>query len=394
MRAINKLSVKWIESSKREAGLFSDGGGLWLRVTSTKTRSWIFRYTRAGKTHDIGLGPYLNVSLELARQKAADMRAALGRGDDPMALRVSAKAAIAHRMTFKQCAEQYIADNAPGWKNAKHADQWRATLETYAYPVIGKLDVANVDIHHVLKIAEPIWTTKNETANRVRGRIESVLAWATTRKLRTGDNPARWKGHLDTILPAPSRVKQIKHHAALPYEELPAFIKELRKQSGAAARALEFTILTAARTGEVIGAKWDEIDKENAVWVIPAKRMKAKKEHHIPLTLCTLTILEEMRAIRESDYVFPGWRAGKPLSNMAMLKLLARMGRADLTTHGFRSTFRDWAGETTAHPREVIEHAMAHLLKDKAEAAYQRGTLFPRRKALMADWTAYAAPGA
>lgn len=391
MRALNRLSVKWIESKKREPGYYADGGGLWLRVTPTKTRSWIFRYTRAKKTHDIGLGAYLNVSLELARAKAGELRAALGRGDDPMALRAATKAAAASRLTFQQCAEKFIEANRPGWKNAKHGDQWAATLETYAYPIIGRLDVAHVDTGHVLKILEPIWEKKNETASRVRGRVERVLAWATTRKLRTGDNPARWTHHLDTILPAPSKVKKAKHHEALPYQHVNAFIQALQGEAGVSPRALEFTILTVARTGEVIGATWPEIDLEKAVWTIPAERMKAKKEHRIPLSERALEILREMQGLREGEFVFPGWKAQTGLSNMAMLKLLKRMGRADLTVHGFRSTFRDWAGETTSHPREVIEHAMAHQLKDKAEAAYARGTLLDKRHKLIVDWSDYVA---
>lgn len=390
MRALNRLSIKWIESSKREPGYYADGGGLWLRITATKTRSWIFRYTRFSKTHDIGLGSYLNVSLELARKKAADMRAALGREEDPMALRIAAKAEAASRLTFQQCAEQYIEANRSGWKNAKHGDQWKSTLEAYAYPAIGKLDVAHVDTAHILQILEPIWSTKNETASRVRGRIERVMAWATTRKLRAGDNPAKWTHHLDTILPKPGKVKKASHHEALPYDKVNAFLKSLKGEAGVTPRALEFTILTVARTSEVIGATWDEIDTKQAIWTIPAGRMKANKEHRIPLTGRALAILEEMKQLRDSDFVFPGWRAKTGLSNMAMLNLLKRIGRSDLTVHGFRSTFRDWAGETTSHPREVIEHAMAHQLKDKAEAAYARGTLFEKRRALMADWEAHA----
>lgn len=389
MRALNRLSVKWIESGKREPGYYADGGGLWLRVTASKTRSWIFRYTRAGKTHDIGLGAYLNVSLELARAKAAEQRAILGRGDDPKTIRLAAKADAVARMTFKQCAEKYIEANRAGWKNAKHGDQWASTLENYAYPVIGQLDVAHVDTAHILKILEPIWDSKNETASRVRGRIERVLAWAITRKLRKGDNPAKWAHHLDTILPPPSKVKKTGHHEALPYQDVNAFIEALKGEAGVSPKALEFTILTVARTNEVIGAAWSEIDMQQAVWTIPAKRMKAKKEHRIPLTSRALEILKEMEGLREGDFVFPGWKEKTGLSNMAMLKLLKRIGRDDLTVHGFRSTFRDWAGETTSHPREVIEHAMAHQLKDKAEAAYARGTLFDKRRALMADWETY-----
>lgn len=387
-RGINKLNNLSVRQ-KKEPGHYGDGGGLWLQVSKTLTKSWVFRYTRRGKTHELGLGPFPAISLAAARDKAEQMRTTLAMGGDPMAERAAAKANAATRMTFAECAERYISDNRAGWKNPKHADQWRNTLETYAFPVIGALDVALVDTQHVLKIIEPIWSTKNETASRLRGRIERVLAWAATRKLRTGDNPARWTHHLDTILPQPSKVKKANHHEALPYQEIAAFLDEVRKQPGIAPRALEFTILTAARTGEIIGATWAEIDLEQGVWTIPAGRMKAGKEHRVPLSVRCLEILREMAELREGDFVFPGWRAETGLSNMAMLSLLKRMGRDDLTVHGFRSSFRDWSGEKTHHPREVIEHALAHKLKDKAEAAYARGTLFDKRRALMDDWDTY-----
>lgn len=388
-RTSNRLSVKWIESSKRKPGYYADGAGLWLQVSKTLTRSWVFRYTRQGKTHDIGLGSYLNVTLEMARVKADDMRKTLGRGEDPMAQRLMQKANAASRLTFDQCAEKFIEANRAGWKNPKHGDQWKSTLDTYASPVIGKLDVAHIDTAHILRVLEPIWTTKNETASRVRGRVEKVLAWATTRKLRHGDNPARWKGHLDTALPKPSDVQKTSHHEAMHYKDIGDFAPTLQAQPGVAPRALEFTILTATRTNEVIGATWGEIDLNECVWTIPAERMKAKKEHRIPLTDRAVEILRDMEKIKESEFVFPGWKAKSGLSNMAMLVLLKRMSRPDLTVHGFRSTFRDWAGETTHHPREVIEHAMAHQLADKAEAAYARGTLFEKRRKLMEDWDAF-----
>ncbi|MDO3618799.1 integrase arm-type DNA-binding domain-containing protein [Ralstonia pseudosolanacearum] len=388
-RGINKLSDRAVREQK-QPGYYGDGGGLWLQVSKTGTKSWVFRYTRQGKTHDLGLGSYLNVGLKMARDKAADLRATLGRGDDPKAERWAAKANAASRMTFDQCAEKYIAAHKDGWKNPKHADQWEATLKTYASPIIGSLDVAHIDTPHIVRILEPIWATKNETASRVRGRIERILAWATTRKLRKGDNPAAWRNHLDTLLPKPSAVQKEKHHEALPYRAVNAFMQELREQPGVAPRALEFTILTAARTGEVIGAHWDEIDLGDKVWTVPAERMKAKKEHRIPLPPRAVEILKEMQADSDGcQFVFPGWSGDKGLSNMAMLKLLKGMGHTGLTVHGFRSTFRDWAGEQTPHAREVIEHALAHQLKDKAEAAYQRGTLFDKRRALMNDWATY-----
>lgn len=385
-RGIFKLSDRAVREQK-QPGYYGDGGGLWLQVSKTGTKSWVFRYSRQGKAHELGLGSFLNVGLKMARDKAAALREALGRGDDPMAQRMAAKAEAITRLTFSQCAEQYIEANRAGWKNPKHAEQWKSTLETYAYPTIGKLDVAHIDTPHVLKVLEPIWTTKNETASRVRGRIERVLAWATTRKLRKGDNPAKWTHHLDTILPKPSDVQKTTHHEALPYSDVSAFVKQIQGLPGVTPSALEFTILTAARTNETIGATWAEIDLDSAVWTIPPSRMKAKKEHRIPLSARTVEILRDMEKLRNGDFVFPGWKPKTGLSNMAMLKLLKEKGRAGITVHGFRSTFRDWAGETTGHPREVIEHALAHQLKDKAEAAYARGTLFEKRRALMDDWS-------
>lgn len=388
-RGINKLSDRAVREQK-QPGYYGDGGGLWLQVSKTGTKSWVFRYTRQSRTHDLGLGSFLNVSLKMAREKAAELRATLGRGDDPKAERWAAKANAASRMTFEQCAEKYIAAHKDSWKNPKHADQWQATLKTYAFPIIGRLDVAHIDTPHIVRIMEPIWTAKNETASRVRGRIERVLAWATTRKLRKGDNPAAWRNHLDTLLPKPSTVQKEKHHEALPYRAINTFMQKLREQLGVAPRALEFTILTAARTGEVIGAEWGEIDLAHNVWTVPPDRMKGGKEHRIPLSPRAVEILKEMQAAKNGcSFVFPGWSGDKGLSNMAMLKLLKGIGRTDLTVHGFRSTFRDWAGEQTHHAREVIEHALAHQLKDKAEAAYQRGTLFDKRRGLMDDWAKY-----
>nr|WP_254846014.1 site-specific integrase [Xanthomonas axonopodis] len=279
-------------------------------------------------------------------------------------------------------------------KNDKHKAQWRSTLETYAYPYIGDLDVKQIDTPHVLAALDPIWITKNETASRVRGRIERVLAWATVSGHRTGDNPARWRGHLSEALAAPAQAKKVEHHAALPYAELPAFLSALEGQIGIGANALRFAILTATRTGEVIGARWDEFDLEENVWTIPVERMKAGKEHRVPLSSAALEILSAMRnfATESGDgFVFPGAKNGSPLSNMAMLATLKRMGRTDITAHGFRSTFRDWAGQETHHPREVIEHALAHQLKSKTEAAYARGDLLRKRRALMDDWATYAA---
>ena len=297
----------------------------------------------------------------------------------------------AKAMTFRDCAARYIASHRAGWRNPKHAAQWEATLATYAGPVMGGLSVQAIDTALVLKVLEPIWTTKPETAGRVRGRIESVLDWAKVRGYRAGENPARWRGHLDKLLPARSKVRRVEHHAALPYAELPGFLMSLRDQEGIAARALEFAIVTAARTGEVIGARWSEIDLLEKIWTVPPGRMKAGKEHRVPLSARALAILEEMQPHRhaEDSFVFPGAKLGRPLSNMAFLMLLRRMGRDDLTAHGFRSSFRDWAAERTNFPSEVAEMALAHMVGSKVEAAYRRGDLFEKRSRLMAAWATF-----
>ncbi len=292
-------------------------------------------------------------------------------------------------MTFRACADQYISSHRAGWRNPKHAAQWPATLSTYVYPSFGALPVQAVDVGLVMMAVEPIWATKPETAGRVRGRIESILDWATARGYRQGENPARWRGHLENLLPARSKVRRVEHHAALPYPEIGAFVIELRQQEGVAARALEFAILTAARTGEVIGARWDEINIAARLWTIPAERMKAAKEHRVPLSDAALAIVNAMAAIRTGDHVFPGGRAGRPISNMAMLMLLRRMGRGDLTAHGFRSSFRDWAAERTGFPAEVAEMALAHAVADKVEAAYRRGDLFEKRRQLAEAWAKF-----
>lgn len=387
--------------SLKEPGRYGDGLGLWLQVSAIGTKSWVFRYMVDGKARMMGLGRYPDVTLEAARQEAAEQRKLKQSGKDPIierdtnraALRVAEQLARQKTMTFDECAKGYIEANRAGWKNYKHSTQWENTIETYASPIIGSLPVASIDTGLVLKVLEKIWTSKPETASRLRGRIEAVLGWATVRGYRSGDNPAAWRNHLDKVLPARSVVAKVVHHPALPYRELGAFIKDLRAQVGIASVALEFAILTASRSNEVIGATWGEFDLQEKVWIIPDERMKAKKEHWVPLSKRALAILESVQALRENPEdltapVFVSPRGGA-LSNMAMLAVLKRMGRNDLTTHGFRSTFRDWAGETTAYPREVIEHALAHQLKDKAEASYARGTLLDKRRRLMADWQTF-----
>lgn len=373
-------------------GLHFVGGvaGLALQVTGTGARSWILRVMVGGKRRDMGLGGYPDVTLAGAKEAARAARAKIKEGIDPIddgkAKRSALAAAVASAMTFSEAASAYVATKEHEWKNAKHGAQWRATLETYAYPIIGKVFVRDIGLEHIVKVLEPIWTTKTETASRLRGRIEAVLDWATVRGYRKGDNPARWRGHLDKVLAQPGKVKSIEHHAALDWREIGAFIMALREHEGMSAKMLEFAILTAARSGEVRGATWGEIDLDGATWTIPADRMKAGKEHRIPLSGAAMKLLEALP--RDGDIVFLS-PTGKQFSDAAMSALLKRMGRADLTGHGFRSTFRDWAGETTAYPREVIEHALAHQLKDKAEAAYARGSLFEKRRRLMDEWARF-----
>jgi len=387
---MHRLSAKSVEKA-REPGYYCDGGGLYLQVSTTLSKSWIFLYRRNGKSHEMGLGSERDVSLAEARTKASDARRQLVDGKDPLAAREGRRAQEklqkAGSIPFAECAKKYIDAHKAGWKNGKHAEQWQNTLDTYAGPVIGELPVRDVDTALVLRILEPIWSKNPETASRLRGRIERILDYARVRGYRSGENPALWRGHLDKLLPSALNRKTREHHAALPYDELPAFMKDLRSQGGNAARALELLILTTARTGEVIGCEPEkEIDLKKAVWTIPAGRMKAGKEHRVPLSPRAVEVIKAQPA---GTYLFSGGKEGAPLSNMAMLELLRRMGRDDLTVHGFRSTFRDWAAECTSYPGEVCEMALAHAITDKVEAAYRRGDLFEKRRQLMLDWARY-----
>jgi integrase len=390
------LTVKRIKRLKNQPGRYRDGSGevkgLHLQVESKTNVSWLLRYQQDGKERWMGLGPLETVSLKQAREKAVAARQQLKNGTDPIAARKADAAAralaAAKNKTFKECAESFVDANRHGWKNAKHEAQWTATLKAYVYPKIGNLSVADVDTGLVLQCIQPIWSTKTETASRVRGRIESVLDFATVSKYRSGDNPARWTGHLEHVLPKKGDVSKVEHHSALPYAELPAFLTKLRMREGVAAAALEFCILTAARTGEIIGAQWDEIDLTAKTWSVPAGRMKGGKGHKVPLSDRAIEIIEIIQALpREqgNPHVFVGPRGGG-LSNMAMAAALDRMGYDDYTVHGFRSTFMDWAHETTAFPKTVIDMALAHVVSDKTEEAYRRGDLFKKRVKLMETW--------
>ena len=397
-RATNRLAVKFTEKDGLKPGLYHDGGGLYLQVSDRLTKAWVYRYMMAGRARKMGLGDFDLVSLKDARKKRDAAYSLVIDGVDPIDDRATRKAAqvaeTAKVLTFKECAESYIAAHRAGWKSAKHADQWTATLETYAYPVIGKMQVQMIETAHVMKIIEPIWKDKTETASRVRGRIEKVLDRAKALKLRSGENPAAWRGHLDQLLPAKSQVSPVENHPALPYAELPAFMAKLRAKDGVSARALEFTILTVARTGDTIGATRREINKTDKLWTVPAARVKGKRgarkrDHVVPLTRQALAVLAEVPA--EGVYVFPGGKEGAGLSNAAMSELLKGMGYspAYATVHGFRSTFKDWAGDLTAYPNEMSEIAMAHTVDDKVEAAYRRSDMRERRRRMMADWATF-----
>ncbi|MCJ2077900.1 tyrosine-type recombinase/integrase [Methylobacterium sp. E-016] len=373
-------------------GMYGDGGGLWLQVSGKGAKSWIYRFTLGGKARAMGLGSANTFSLAEARDKARDCRKLTAEGLDPIEIRSGRRqdAAVeaARAITFRSSAASYIGAHRAGWRNAKHAAQWTATLETYAYPAFGDLPVQAVDTGLVMQALEPIWSAKPETATRVRGRIESVLDWATARGYRRGENPARWKGHLQNLLPKRSKVQRVEHHPALPFAELPAFMRLLESQPGIASKLMAFTILTAARTGEALGARWSEIDMEAGIWIVPAERMKGGTEHRVPLSAAALAVLAQMRGFDET-FVFPSGRRSKPLSNTVMLMLLRRMGRTDLTVHGFRSSFRDWTSETTHFPSEVVEMALAHTVESKVERAYRRGDLFEKRRELMDAWARY-----
>jgi integrase len=365
--------------------------GLYLYVNEAGARSWVLRMMVGEKRRHMGLGGYPDVTLAQAREKARQAREEVNTGVDPIAKRRNLaselRAQQLRETTFKQAAAAYIDSHGDSWRNPKHRAQWNSTLETYVYPVVGNLHVRDVSQEHVMKILEPIWKTKNETASRVRGRIESVLDWATVRGYRSGDNPARWKGHLDHLLPAASKVRKVEHRKALPFSEMPAFMKELRSQAGMAARALEFAILTAARSGEVRGATWAEIDLDAKLWTVPASRMKANKEHRVPLSETAVLLLKSLPKLEGNQMVFFAPRGGQ-LSDMALTQVVRRM-QVDAVPHGFRSTFRDWAGEATNHPRELAEHALAHTLDNKVEAAYRRGDALERRRKMMNDWTKF-----
>jgi len=389
-KTTNRLTAVGVKNLK-DKGLYADGAGLYLRITDSGTRGWIFRFARNGRTRDMGLGTCADISLASAREIAEECRKLLKQGMDPIEARKKTAAkqnGSPNSATFKEAVERYIAAHEPSWKNPKHRQQWRNTLHTYAIPIMGDMDVAEIATEDVLRVLEPIWQSKPETALRVRGRIENILDWCRARKLRDGANPALWRGHLSHLLPARKKKGSVRHHPAMPWREVPAFMALLRASSAISARALEFTILTAARTSETIMATHAELDLDEGVWHVPAARMKASVEHRVPLSGRAREIVAGLPRIDAMPYVFPGARQDRPLSSMAMLELLRGL-RPGLTVHGFRSNFRDWAAEETDFPSEVGEMALAHTIESEVERAYRRGDLFQKRRALMNAWAAY-----
>lgn len=389
-----------LEIKNAQPGMHSDGNGLYLCVKPSGTKSWVFRFQLDGKRREMGLGALSTLEPVKARAEAARLKAKVAEGVDPLDERRADKAmqsalrkqAVMEskraEMTFRKASEHFIESRKPGWSNAKHAQQWANTLATYAYPVIGDLPVAEVTAEHVVEILRPIWSTKSETASRVRMRIEAVLNAAKLMGWRTGENPAVFKGGLEAVLPPISKVRRIRHHPAMPFADVPAFFGELRSREGIGPRALEFCILTAARSGEVRNATWDEVDLESRMWIVPADRMKAGREHRVPLSEAAAAVLNTMPRHVNSPLIFPGNR-GKAMSDMTLSAVLKRMELAHFTVHGFRSSFRDWAAETTHHANETVEMALAHSIANKVEAAYRRGDLLAKRRELMEDWAAF-----
>jgi integrase len=392
--ALRRAALEADPAKRLRPGTYLDGDGLYLQATVNKaggfTFSWLYRFQLSGRRREMGLGSLVDVGPKKAREEAAKARVLVLSGIDPInqrnARREAERPAVpATKPTFKQVALEFIATHQHGWRNAKHAQQWENTLTTYAFPVIGNKPVDLVDDDDVLAILKPMWTTKTETATRVRSRIEQVLDAARAEKLRTGENPARWRGHLALLLPKPRKVTPVVHHPALPFAAMPLLMARLRERMGISALCLEWVILTACRSGEALGARWDEVDLDRGVWTIPASRMKANREHRVPLSFDAMVLLTRADDVRQNEYIFPGVRDGRPMSNMA-LNMLLRELHPGITVHGFRSSFRDWAAERTTYPNEMAEMALAHTIGNAAEAAYRRGDMVERRRAMMDEW--------
>jgi integrase len=393
-RVANRLTARKVETTKTPARL-ADGLGLYLIVEGEFSKNWVFEYQFNGKRRYMGLGSALDVSLAAAREKRNEYRRLKASGVDPLEQKRAARAAealaVAKAVTFKEASTRYMDTNRPHW-DERHAQQWETTLERYTYPELGEIAVGAVDDALVLKVLEPIWASANVTATRVRGRIETVLDWAKAMKLRTGENPARWRGHLDKILPPPKRIHRVKSFASMPWEDVPVFMKDLRSQADVIpAAAIEFLILTATRKNELVDARWDEIDLSKATWTVPAERMKKRIEHKIPLSGAAMDVITRMQEKRINEFVFPATiRGTKRISEAVMGRLMETMGRGDVVPHGFRSSFRTWAGDETNFAREILEKALAHIVGDETERAYDRGDLFEKRRKLMDAWAKFA----
>jgi len=394
-KTVNRLTTLKVQKLKKP-GWYADGGGLYLQISPSGSKSWVFRYVLHSREHRHGLGSYETISLIKARQYAEECRVLKKEGIDPIQFKRAKNAETAlkeaNSKSFKDCAIAYIEAHKAGWKSRKHESQWRNTLETYAYPVIGNRSIQTIDVALVLKILEPIWYEKTETASRVRRRIENILDWATARKYRTGENPARWRGHLDKLLPKRSKVQKVKHFSAMPYTKLPKYYAKLKKKDTIAALALAFIILTATRVSESRNATWKEINLKTKEWNIPDIRMKADRPHRVPLSKEAVSILKRAKKLSPNSLVFEGNVLNKPISD-SFIRQILQDDYPKLTLHGFRSTFRDWCAEITSYPREVAEAALAHTIKDKTEAAYRRGDIFKKRLRLMNTWADYCLGG-
>ena len=394
---MGKLTTKGVQKLVRESkpGLTNDGDGLYLKIGKGGGASWIYRFRWSGKLRDMGLGSYADTSLSEAREIASEQRKLVKQGIDPLSAREQKADTEAGPVTFTHCAARYIQSHRRSWRNAKHARQWVSTLKTYVRPVIGNLPVEEVTTQDILKILTPIWTAKNETAKRVQGRIENVLDFAAAHEYRDPVNPARWRGHLDKLLAKPSRIQKVNHHPAMPYEQVAAFMNSIQHYNSMSSKALQFLILTATRTSEVLNAEWHEIDIAKSTWQIPATRMKANREHRVPLSSQAVDLLLTLPRMKGNNHIFPGMKTGRPLSNMSLLQFMRGLGygpngeQGYFVPHGFRSSFRDWTGEVTSYPRDVAEMALAHAIENKVEAAYRRGDLFEKRRAMMQEWADY-----
>jgi len=391
---MGKLTTKGVQKLVRESkpGMTNDGDGLYLKIGKGGGASWIYRFRWAGKLRDMGLGSFADTPLSEARDLASEQRKLVKQGIDPLAAREQKTEIEAGPITFTHCAARYIQSHRRSWRNAKHARQWVSTLKTYVRPTIGHLPVEEVTTQDILKILTPIWTVKNETAKRVQGRIENILDFAAAHEYRDTVNPARWRGHLDKLLAKPSRVQKVNHHPAMPYEQVAAFMDFIQRYSSMSSKALQFLILTATRTSEVLKAEWHEVDLAKKTWRIPAERMKANREHRVPLSSQAMDLLQNIPRVKGNKHIFPGMKAGRPLSNMSLLQFMRGLGygthgeQGNYVPHGFRSSFRDWTGEVTSYPRDVAEMALAHTIENKVEAAYRRGDLFEKRRAMMQEW--------